>query len=65
MLKQFKVNIMMLFWSRFSETGEITAVFLAASKNFNVAMHADVKKSIWFILGILIDVIELYILMLV
>ena len=36
-----------------------------ASKNFDACMHSDVFSSILFKLGIIIDTIELYILILV
>ena len=43
----------------------MTAVLLTASKNFNVGMHLDVNWSIYFQLGIALDIIVLYILVLV
>ena len=53
------------FWVRVLETREITAVFLTASKTFNVGMHSDIYKSIWVRLDVMIDTIELYMLILV
>ena len=53
------------FWVRFIETWKITAVLHTASKNLNVGMHLYVNEWIWFKLGILIDAVVLYILILV
>ena len=38
---------------------------LIASKNFNIGKHRYVKESIWVSLGMMIDTIQLYILILV
>ena len=45
MLKQVKLTIHILFWVRFIESREITAVILIASKHFNVGMHSDIDKA--------------------
>ena len=45
-----------------NETREITAVLMTVSKNFG--MHSHVYESIWFKVGMMIDTIELYILIL-
>ena len=60
-LKQFRLNTLILFCSELYWNKEVTAVLLTASKNFNVGMHSDVSKSIWFNLGVIIDTIELYV----
>ena len=39
--------------------------FIDCFKNFNVGMHSDVYESIWFKLGMMIDTVVLYILILV
>ena len=46
---------------RMSETREITAVLLTASTNFHVGLHSDVYRLIQVKVGLMIDVIELYI----
>ena len=65
MLKQFKLNIPILFWVGFSETRQISAVLLTASINFNIGMLSDVCGLIWFKHGMMIDTIVVYILILV
>ena len=52
-------------WVRFSETREITAVLLTASKQFNIVMHLDVYEWIWFKIGMIIDTSILCVLILV
>ena len=52
-------------WVRFIETREITAVLQTVSKNFNVGMLSDVFGWVWFKLGVMIDSIVLYTLILV
>ena len=44
----------------FSDTRKKTIVLRSASKTFNVGVHSDVHKSIWFKLGMTIDIIELH-----
>ena len=46
-LKQFKLNIMMLLLMEivFFKTRETTAVLLTASKNFNVGVHLNLHCS--------------------
>ena len=46
-LKQFKLNILILFM-RFTESREITAVLLTATKNFYVGIHSGIYESIKF-----------------
>ena len=70
-MKQFKLNIWGYFWLRFPETRGIPAAFcflfffVTASKTFIVGVHLDVYKLIWFKLGMMIDTIVLYVLILV
>ena len=60
-LKQFKLNIPLLIWMRLP----CTYCFTDCVKNFNVGMHSDIYQWIWFKLGMMIDTIVLYILILV
>ena len=53
------------FQIRSVETRGIIAVLVTALKNFKVGMHSEVHKSIWFKLGMVIDIIVMYILILV
>ena len=65
-VKQFKLNIMMLlFLVRVIELREITVVLLTASNNFYFGRHWDIYELIWFNLGVMIDATELYILIFV
>ena len=50
---------------RFNKTGEIAAVLLNASKTFKVGMHLHICELIRRKLGVMIDAIELYMLILV
>ena len=50
---------------RFNERREITAVLLTVSKKFSIGIHSDFYESVWFKLGMIVDTIELYILILV
>ena len=46
LLKQFRLNVPILFWARFLGTREITAVILTVPKNFIVGMHLDIYETI-------------------
>ena len=61
-LKQFMLNILILFLSQISELREIIAVLLTAFKKFNVGMHLNVYESVWFKFYTMTDTITLYIL---
>ena len=50
---------------RFVRPVEKTAVLLTASKNFSVCGHSNMYESIWFKLGMTIDIIKCCILILV
>ena len=63
-LEQCKLNILILLLSGINKTWEITVVRLTAQKT-NVGVHSDVYESIWFKLGMMIDIIKLYILILI
>ena len=52
------------FWVRCVQTKEIIAVLLTASKNLNDGMHSEVYESVWSKLGMIIDTVALYILIL-
>ena len=47
------------FWVTLNETREMSAVLLAASKNFKVGMLSDVYEFIWFKVSVVIDTIGL------
>ena len=66
-LKQFKLNIVILFLSEmyWIWNKKKSAVLFTGSKNFNVGMHSDVYELIWFKFSMIIDTIVLYILILV
>ena len=64
-LKQFKLNIVILFLSEMYWNKKKTAVLFTGSKNFNVGMHSDVYELIWFRFSMITDTIVLYILILV
>ena len=54
------------FWVRCIESWEhIFAVLLSVSNNFNVGMHLDIYDPIWFKLDTLINISELYILIII
>ena len=59
-LKQFKLNILILLLVEISETREVAAVLLIATNSFNVGIHSDSYKSIWCKLGIIVDSIKFY-----
>ena len=54
-LKEFKVNILMLFWGKVDFIREMSAILLTASKIFYVVMELDVYEPIWFHLGMMKD----------
>ena len=53
------------FWATFKGTREITAVLWTVSKTFQVGMLSDVYEWIWLQLGVMIDTVVLYMLILV
>ena len=52
-------------WVRFNKTREIAVILLTALQTFNVGMHSNVYEWIWFRLGMMIDTVQLYIMILV
>ena len=65
MLKEFKLKIWILFLSEILWNNGNNCCLLIVSKNFNVDLHADVFQLIYFQVGMMIDSIEFYILILV
>ena len=63
-LKQFKLKSQFYVLVRFNDKREIGGS-LTMSDNFNVDMHSDVYESIWLKLGVMIETIVLYILILI
>ena len=65
--KQFKLKILIVFFNEiFQKKGNNCCCTDCFKVNFfNVGMHLDMFESIWFKLGMMIDFIALYILILV
>ena len=64
--KEFKLNTLKLSLSEICGVkGNDSCLEFAISNNFSAGMHSDIYALIWFKLGMLIETIELYILVLV
>ena len=64
-MKQFKLNVLWqrlskIYWNKGNDS-----CFTDCVKDLNVGMHLDVYEWIWFKLGMMIDTIVLYILILI
>ena len=65
-VKQFMLSNPLVFTLvvRFTQSRKTSRVLLTVSKNLLVDMHFDIHEPIWFKVGMMIDIVELYILML-
>ena len=64
-MKQLKLNILRLLLNKIYLIKANKCCFLTASEGINVGMHLDIYELIWFKLGVMIDITELYTLILV
>ena len=54
-LKQFKVDILLICLSRFTLSRQIAAVLPTVSKNITVCMHSDIYEVISLKIGVIVD----------